>query len=263
MLKPIITVLSISKSGKKIVLQDNTGAYEVTTNPGGYGTPNPDTPPVAVGFRFYKLNETTPYLNFISEDIGFIADLVGAGVELNAETLGLGVFPTGVTHIEYYVFQDSDSVVSVVNGSKTITVTSGTVPTAYDDALVGALLLNDSDEIQSNTLKISNKLAGSFEIDSTWDETATGWGIMLATQGTVKVLFTELPTKCISEKIGELASTDHCNDDVVQKLTTLSLWVLSAKVKFGKKDYTGANKLAVAAYDECNNCESINCKTCS
>ena len=265
MLNPILYTVSTSKDSKKVVLKDNTGAYNVSTNPGGYGAPNLASPPTVVGFTFKYWKDTANYLNFVTDDNDFITSLFAAGATFDAEVLGNGRFEPGIQHVKYYVFQPKDTIVNLTQGSKTVSIVSGTIPTAFESEFVAVVFLDPSNVVKSNVKLISNKTANSFDIDTAWgDASVEDYQIMLATDSDLKVLFTSLATACISEKTGEISeSKASCDPSVLILLAKLSLWVLSAKVKFGCKDYDGAHSLAVNAYKECNKCVDITCKTCS
>lgn len=274
MLIPLISKLSVAKKALGITLRDITGAYDVSTNPGGYGTPNITSPPEAVGFTFRQWDATTAYLNFVTSDSADITELISStGHEFLATDLGLTKYLEGVNQIKYYPFDPvvASSTFSVVAGSKTITLVTPTLglfdPTTLDAAYVAVVLINSGGSFASKVLLLGDRTdwtTTTFTVDTAWaGATGTDYTLRLATEADLKILVKEGTEACIAGKIGKLAKMDCCDRKVIDKLTDLTMWMFSAVVKLQCEDYQGANDLVLAAYKECTYCISQDCLTCS
>lgn len=66
----VISKDSISSDGTTMTIVDSTGDYNVTTNPGGYGTPNPDRADIAIILRAFakRISEDDIELDIASYD---------------------------------------------------------------------------------------------------------------------------------------------------------------------------------------------------
>ncbi len=274
MLVPLISKLAVAKKALSVTLRDITGAYNVSTNPGGYGTPNIASPPGTVGFTFRQWDATTPYINYVTSDSASIVELLSSdGHELLASIIGLTKFQEGVNHIKYYPFDPvvASSEFSVVNGSKTITLVTPTLgmfdPTALDAAYIAVILIDDGGALASGILLLGNRddwTSTTFTVDTAWGgNTGDGYTIKLATEADLKILIKESTEACIAGKIGKIAEMECCENKVVEKLTDLTMWMFAATVKLQCEDYSGANDLVLKAYNECTYCISPDCLTCN
>lgn len=276
MLIPLISKLAVAKKALSVTLRDITGAYNVTTNPGGYGTPNIASPPGVIGLTFRQWDSTTPYINFVTSDSTDITELLAStGHEFLAEDLGLTKFEDGVNHIKYYPFEPAiaSTTFSVVAGSKTITkvTPSGGVfdPTALGDEYIAAILIDSGGggAIASKVLLLGDRddwTTTTLTVDTAWAGiTGTGYTIQFATEADLKILIKESTEACIAGKVGKISKMDCCDRKVIDKLTDLTMWMFSAAVKLQCEEYQAANDLVLAAYKECTYCISPDCLTCS
>lgn len=267
MLIPIIKVTGITRDAVSIVLADQTGLYNATTNLGGYGTPNGPIPPTAVGFRFRNWSESTVYYNAVSTDNTLITELLSStGRKFDSKILGIVPYKAGVHHINYYPFETVNTVVNLTQGSKVITWVSGAVPTSFNAAYKAVVLLTAGGVVASKVLLLDKAIAPTattFAVTEAWTlPNAVNYTMKLATEADLKVIFPQLADKCINESIGNLADQKQCDAAEIDRLTRLLLWKFSAQIKFNCKDYTGADNMLSASYDECNACPGNNCKTC-
>lgn len=274
MLIPLISKLAVAKKALSVTLRDITGVYNVTTNPGGYGSPNAVSPPGIIGLTFRQWDATVPYSNFVTSDSSDIAELIsGTGHEFLATDLGLTLFQEGVNHIKYYPFEPviASTTFSVVLGSKVITKVTPSAgafdPTALGDEYIAAILINSGGAIVSKVLLLGDRddwTSTTLTVDTTWaGTTGTGYTIRFATEADLKILIKESTENCLAGKIGKVAKMECCEDKVVDKLTDLTMWMFAAEVKLQCLDYQGANDLVLAAYKECTYCISPDCLTCS
>ena len=266
MLIPIIKATGVTRDALSVVFADQTGAYSLTTNPGGYGIPNVSNP-VAVGFRFRNWNQIADYYNVVSADTTLISELLSvSGHKFNSTLLGLSPYRAGVHHIRYYPFEPIDTVVNLTQNSKVITIVSGTAPNTYNAAYKAIIILDGTGKIVTNVLLIDPAVAATsttFAVTVAWTlPNATNYTMKLATEADLKVVLPQLADGCINKRIGNLSTKVMCDRSEIDILTRLLLWKFSAQIKFDCKDYTGADDILSATYDECNNCPSNICKTC-
>lgn len=274
MLIPLISKLAIAKRATSMTLQDITGAYNISTNPGGYGTPNIASPPVAVGLTWRQWDATAIYRNFIMSDVADIAELVSStGHEFLATDLGITKFEEGVNHIKYYPLEAvATNTFSVVAGSKTITVVTPTLglfnPTTLDTAYLAAVLIDNGGSVASGIMLLDTDRTAwtttTFGVDTAWaGATGTGYTLMIGTEADLKVLVKESTEACIAGKVGKISAMDCCDRKVIDKLTDLTMWMFAAVVEMQCAQYQSANDLVLAAYKECTYCISPDCLTCS
>lgn len=266
MLIPIIRATGITRDALSIVLADQTGSYNLTTNLGGYGAPNAAIPPAAVGFRFRNWNQTTDYYNAVSNDTTLITELLASGHKFDSTILGLSPYRAGVHQIKYYPFETVNTLVNLTQGSKIVTWVSGIAPNTFNAAYKAVIFLDATTAIVSKVVMLDTTIATTattFAVTDAWTlPSAVNYSIKLATEADLKVIFPQLADKCINVQIGNLSQQKQCDTGIIDTLTRLLLWKFSAQVKFDCKDYTGADNLLSAAYDECNICPGNDCKTC-
>lgn len=106
-----ITLQSVSTDGRSITIQDTTGAYNSSTNVGGYGTPNP-----AVGF-FDRVLFKIAYLD---GSLSWLATANAAGVLSGSNYQVTAFLATPPTN---YPFKDGVALLSSYAGSALETVT--------------------------------------------------------------------------------------------------------------------------------------------
>jgi len=267
MLIPIITKLSVGAGAVSVTLADTTGAYNASTNPGGYGTPNPSTPPAKVGFTFRNWDDAAPYANLVTADSTFISELMsGAGHKILNTDLGITAFREGVQQIKYYSFEPFSGTYALVNGGSTIT-TTGFDPTTLNSNYIAALVLDGSGVIASKVLLLGDRTtwtSSTFTVTAPWTgSSVSGYGIMFATEADLKILIRDATQKCIGGKVGKLADMECCDRKIIDKLTDITMWFIAADIKMQCGDFDGAHSMILKAYTECNYCISGDCKTCN
>lgn len=268
MITPVLNPISISKDAKTITLADATGAYDVSLNPGGYGTPNFTGPPTRVGFTVRFWTDTVPFANKVIEDGSFITALLSDdGAPVTYITLGLptGYFSSGIQHFKYYPFETINTVLSLTKNSKLATVLSGTAPDTFNAAYKAICLVDGGDNLHSNVILIDRTQAitsTTFYMDTAWTGDDTTMNMMISTEGDRKVLFTQMGEACIVSKIGYSAEKVRCDDKEIVKMMELVRWKLAAEIKYQKRDYDSAHKLMVAMEKECMACVVVQCSTC-
>lgn len=147
-----ITLQSVSTDGRNIIIKDTTGAYDASTNLGGYGTPNP-----AVGF-FSRVIFKVAYLD---GSLSYLATS-GAADVLSGSAYSVNAFIA--TPPSNYPFKDGVALLSSYAGSglETVTGVSGamSITGSLADFLLGDSVIDPNDNVylidknQSNTSSI-------------------------------------------------------------------------------------------------------------
>lgn len=278
MLVPVLAKVAIGSLGESITLRDATGAYNVSTNAGGYGSPNMASPPAKIGLTWREWSAAAIYANFVSADSSLITELLSSlGYKFLASDIGITVFAEGIQHIKYYPFIQASGTDTYRYDSITRTFTRTTG--SYDlratylnnpagPFLACLVLYASSDAPASQVLQLGNPddwTENTFTIAEDWVNSTGSQDLhmMWATEADLKILIVENTKACIAGKVGKLASMNCCDRIVIDKLTDISMWVFAADVKVQCLDYEGANSLIQAAYKECTYCISEDCTTCN
>ncbi len=269
MLSPVLSLIAKDKEAGSVTLRDTTGAYNVSTNPGGYGSPNPTSPPARVGFTFRYWDEDDPYSNQVIADSGIITALLGTdGYTFTGTMLGLsdGLLLSAVHHIKYYVFEAQGGVTAaLVNGSKKITLT-GLDPTSINAAYKAIIILTGVDVIKTTVLLLDRSeiwTSTELYVNTAWSlDTVSGYHIQLATEGDLKVFYDSLATQCIVDSTVRYARrTVDCDRDVVDGIIDLLAMKVAAQSKFGCDDFDGANAMLEMIDEQCGECFQLVCQT--
>lgn len=261
MITPVISHVLTAKDASYIILKDGTGAYNGSTNLGGYGTPNADVPSrVGLTIRYWPDSER--YANMVTSSGSIIAGLMGAGYAFSTLSLGLidGLFPSGVHHIKYYPLETSDTIVSLTQGSKLITRTAGTQPSAWNSAYKAVVILDTGNNVVSKILLIdrTQTVGSTFYVDQEWDSAdVTGYGIMLATEADLKILIQELAIGCVVSKIGQNTTKEACDKRDVDDQEQWIRWLMAAPIRMQCSDFNGAHNLVTAVDAQCRKCGPI------
>lgn len=275
MLIPALSKLGIALLDASITLKDVTGSYNVSTNPGGYGSPNITSPAGAIGLTFNQWNEAAYEVNFATNNSAIRNGLLATdGYPFAPGDLGLTSFPAGVHVIKYYPFEVKNVTVDLKNGSNIVAVTvdGGSVIPALNSAykaVVFTTTVNSlSSQLKSNVKlldRITSWDSGTFLLAEPWDgDDVQSVGVGFATEAVLKVIFTSATDGCLAQAIAKIPLNEcTCEHDNVNKLLLLVAWVAAAKAKFDCLDYDGADILISQASAECNDCVIQNCKTCT
>jgi hypothetical protein len=268
MLQPVLLFVATAKDATSITLKDGTGSYNVSTNPGGYGTPNPDAPAI-VGLRARWWKDTDIYGSLLSDSASILSGLQGDGYAFTTESFGLpeGAFQTGVHHFTYYPFETVDTVVTLTQGSKVVTVTAGTTVDTWNVAYKAIAALNGGNPtgkvyLIDRTQPISS---ATFYLTEAWaGSSQSGVSIVRSTEADLKVLIYQNAQKCLVAKIGKMAlDSCSCDPKTSESLVRMTMFIFSAQADFECNDYEGAHNKLVAVDIECNDCKTQPCSTCS
>lgn len=233
-----IKLISVSADGKIITIQETTGNYDASTNPGGYGTPNPDITDfqsmLIVGLF---INGTT--INMVLTDYGTL-QLYLAG---DPNTLGLnslmspgvnGVYPfiDGVLKLSSYA-QLASATVSGVSGNAYITGTGLTpfITAEYVITPEYAIYQIDSGNAGNTDSQIFLKTS------ITTDFIAATPAFYAACYAMVNAEFI-----CkLTNAIAAMAAHGGDEDDRAAYLTDILVKKFAADFEFANKDYIAAD----------------------
>lgn len=264
MVIPVLSLIEVAKDATSITLKDATGAYNGTTNLGGYGTPNAAVPTV-IGMRTRYWPDDDIYGGFISDSAGLIAALMSTtGYAITGADLGLtdDEFTSGIHHFKYYPLEVFSTQVTLTLDSKLVTVTGGTAPDTWNAGYKGIMFwdgitLGTKVYLIDYTQPITST---TFYITEAWPAaTVTDYDVQLAPEADLKVLVKELANECLVARIGKLGTGCGCNKDEIDILMRLTMWLFAAQVNAECADYQGAHNKVVAVDSECNDCK----QTCS
>lgn len=256
--------LNIDKTGTRIFIQEDTGAFNVSTNPEGWGFPNTeigDINKIIYVLTQYSSNQTarqtyvrvadplhpeyllTPTINQITS---------GTTVEINSMLLGISPVPLpfddGVFDLNvYHVLTVPKTGVIIATGNTMITGTGLSTYVQYDSVLVGDRLY-DIDKSKPNSDTVLFLVQEIQEPATSFNPTY---------RANVKFINTLDTEVCVNNKAGKLASDCGCDDsDKAFKLYTIKGFQWAANKLLQDNNMVEANKLIRTANKLC---KSLNC----
>jgi hypothetical protein len=244
-LQPKLKILSQDTVGYgSITLQDDTGAYNASTNPGGYGAPNPVTGDVTkVLAREEYLGDSSP----------------GAWEEVDkASMLGAGVawvhaFREGVTRIGYLVgFSIIGGGITALKGNLNFTLTSASTK------LAGATHIEIAGKVyQLDVAKLTN--LGGY-VTTAFDADNVSVAGTMYMEGYVYSLWNAQGYAGLIKEIGSVSCTSlSCGAEELEVLMVRYRFYLATSYNFEKGNYSKAHNLAVTLSPELT---TTNCVTC-
>lgn len=263
MIVPVLSWLSNAKDASYMKVRDITGAYDNPDNLGGYGAPN-EAEPTVVGFRGRYWPDTAIYGTWVTDDAGILAALFGSdGYGLTPSLFGSSAdaFAAGVHHLKYYPFEDTDTIVTLTQGSKLVTVTAGTAPNAWNAGYLGIVFgVIDGSNIVHRIDRTETVGATTFYLEEEWaGATVTLQAVKIAPEADLKVLVLEAANECVVERIGALAESCACNVDEENTLMHAVMQLRAAQANFNADDFRGAHNKTLGVYTSCTDCQT----TCS
>lgn len=262
--------LNVDSTGRVITVKDNTGAYNSTTNPTGYGTPNPEVSDInSILFtiseydsskinkvKFVRTVDANHPEYLINPSVDDIANGI-VNVELTSIILGISTaeeglkdFNDGIYDINMYTLMDEVASIDGDKGTKIITGTN--LNLVYDE--VDYIIAND----------IVYKIDKSIPIESTsltlitnLEDDITAFNP--AYHSNVKALNDAASDCCGTKEAGRLAEEDcgcGCNDSKFDSLFKMWMYKIAAQIDFNCGNYSKANDLLKGAQRVC---KSLNC----
>lgn len=236
----ILTLQSVSTDGKTITIKDTTGAYDVDTNPTGYGTPNPATTFFSiVAIKAAYLNGSLSWL-FTTDTPDFLS---GSNYAITS-----GLLPTPGD----YPFIDGVMYLNSIAGSALETVTG----TLGDYQITGSL----GDFVDGDSIIDSNNIVYTIDTAQANDSTTiylTTPLLSTITQaraaysaGCYVMVNAEFVCKLMGA-VGSMAQT--CNEDGWSApLGDMLVKKFSADFEFAGGDYNGANETIITGINKLN-----------
>jgi hypothetical protein len=243
MLQLKLSKVSLSSDGTILTVQDSTGDYNVSTNPGGYGTPNPARPSnVLLRWKMYRdCNWQLISGTYTQSD-------VESGLAITTVMAGLssapGIFPDGVNEIQYLAGYALSGSVNTIYGEDTVEINGLDITTL----LPGMYLSFDSDP---NTLyKVLSVGGGIITLDTPYGgqnntETCSEWYSTI-----LDVLLQVLGQNRIDDRLARIPASQIW-DEQLNQLCLMTMDELAASAKMDAGDIAGANDLAIAVYNQC------------
>lgn len=244
-LQPKITVLSQDNVlYGSITLQDSTGAYNATTNPGGYGSPNPATGDVTkVKVREEYMGDSSPK--------GF-EDLVKAEM-LGSGTIWKHNFREGVTKLTYIV-GTTVGLITALKGNSYIDLADA------DDKLAGCTFIEfDGNIYQLDGAKPPTNTQ-AFLTTAVAEDFVDGNGTRYY-EGYVYTLWNTQGHNQLIKDIAEVSCTSiPCGAVALEELMVRYRFYLATGYNFQLQNYSKAHNLAVMLAPEM--VKTSNCITC-
>lgn len=258
-----LTLDSIGTKAATITLKDETGAYNVSTNPGGYGSTNELLSPATTtkAYILWRYWTDEAYSTAFSLTGQNITDIQSTGLSLTPVALGLStdstdVFADGIHQVKYLPAQllPNSATGTFTPGSKIVPLTNG---------------LNIANLLNAGALTWIGVVDGSvtkfYEVDASGTNNNTqitmktafsgaapvvGAGIAAA-EGDLKVLIATAAEACIVSSTGKLADIPGDCTAVEVILNKLIRWKFAAGILKDCQDYDGAHNMVVSINKYC------------
>lgn len=234
------TLQSVSTDGKNIIVKETTGAYDASTNPGGFGTPNPDT-------TFFQL--IILKLLYIDGSITYLATasasdfLGGSNYSINSGLLPSPAdypFKDGVLQVTSYA---SSTLVTVVGTAGNKFITGSLANFVAADAIV------DSGNVVYLIDKTQTNTSGTIYLT-----TALLTTITQARVGYAASCYAMINAGFICKMVNAIGGTaESCNEDEnALPLYDLLVKKFQADFAFAAGDYVNANRAIVIGDTQVN-----------
>lgn len=252
-----LTLVSTSKTGKSLVLKDTTGVYDVTTNPGGYGVPNPYTVQIsAVGCILrHKLWNDPAWETLWLTGANYTA-LSAAGYTFGSESNATAL-ADGVHQFKLLPIKTVSSGHTFTNGSKTVNCPTFDPNALGQAGLQYVIAANVSNQPVGDPIEIDwtgVNVLGTMTLLTPWTGPTGTYTLWTSIEGDLKVLINKGAEACITGAIGKLSECTCDCSDAIRKLNQLLLWKFGADVQMDRKDYDGAHNMVVTINKLCSSC---------
>lgn len=257
-LVPKISVITVDNiTGTSITLQDTTGTYNVSTNPGGYGSPNyatSDLDWVLLWFRNYK--DTV----YTKQKLSSLTAILGSGQAIAGLTDG--IFDDGTWEVKYYpivanpVTPGVDTTITWTVGSKTFNLTNASTVLIGVTAILVKNLDTEKLYFLDTTIPITSTQATVTEVLP-----SAGTGLVaLAYEADTRFLETHAADDCIAIKTGLIVKECSCFDPEMQEMLLRYGKREAADIHFNvKQNYQAAHDLITQLASYCDNTSKCNC----
>lgn len=246
-----VELVGISDTGKTIAVEDSTGAYNAVTNPGGWGSPNPEVGDIDLylislsHFSFKEIywqrqvraatepnDQTQPGVNQIA---------VGATVNLDSIKLGMAetqnTFSDGVYDINIHAILDGVIGATGVAGQTFLLPSTSEDVSQYDVIYAGGMVYDIDQSKDTN---------GGTVIYVVQELQANVATIQLGYKANVKALKDLGLRTCLTNSTGNLGGCG-CGNKGKQKLLDIAIDQWFSELAYADGDYKTANELVISA----------------
>jgi hypothetical protein len=239
------------KAGQ-LLLKDTTGAYNVSTNPTGYGSANNFEVPTIALMR-YKAWTDTAWIDTLLSTGQETALQATDGLVVIPEDLGVvaEVFPDGVDQLNYIPLNDSGITATFTNGSKIVTLPGGFDPADYGSplfAFISAGDLGEALEVDWNSTNDEDQVT----LKTAYSGTTATLELFFGPVYDLKILINKAGEACIATTLGASSVIDCGCNNTAPKVNQMIQWRFVADVLFECADYTGAHNTLVQLNQICN-----------
>lgn len=257
-LVPKISVVTVDNTtGTSITLQDTTGAYNVSTNPGGYGSPNIATTDLDWALLWFRNYADTDYTK---EKLTSLTALLASGE--NIEGFTDGIFDDGVWEVKYYpivahpISPGVDTTITWTVGSKTFNLTTASTVLAGASAILIKNLDTEKLYFLDPAVPASSTQATVTEVLP-----SAGTGLVaVAYEADTRFLESHAADDCIAIKTGLIVKECSCFDPEMQEMLLRYGKREAADIHFTvKQNYQAAHDLITQLTSYCDNTSKCSC----
>jgi len=239
-----LSKVSLSADGTTLIVQDTTGNYNSTTNPGGYGTPNPVRATTLVQLR-WKLYRDCNWLlisrSYQQSDIeaGYAITTINTGL-----STVLNLLPDGVEEIQFLSGYAMSGTVTTIPGESTVTVVDLDISTLQPGMYI-------SFQSQPTVLYLVKSISGGIiTLDTPYGGSNTTEHCNQWYQVVLDVLIQTMGQNRIDDRLTRY-TVDSITDTELENLVELTMDELAATARFNAGDIAGANDLALSVQSRC------------
>jgi hypothetical protein len=249
-LQPTLTQVSIADDASVITVKDGTGTYDVSANPGGYGTPNPaqNIITAVVLAAIYYSNVDAPFYYVPADFSALFASGLGLTPGNFSGIASGGVFADGVYTFKYYVGFTPGASMSFTAGATQFNVTGA--DTLFATAVAFSIPSNDPAKLYFINRMMPLSTVGGY-VTSPLPDITTPVTINIFYEGDLKTLNYKNGNNCLISDLGAWSETG-CNSETFRDVWKRYEWKVAVEAKFSKKLYQDAHNLAVKLGSYCN-----------
>lgn len=253
-------IIQQADNGKSYNMSDDTGTYNVTTNPGGYGSPNPATTDVLTAVQtILKYNTATTYSKTLYPTLPTVTNtttVTVANTDLglaSTERIADGIY------LLTYTITGRFAITAVNTGTKTFTVAgnkSGTFAVGDTFTITGSTNNNNTFTVTGIVYSSSTDIT----VSETVGAVADGYVNFTATSSQYEMFYNEAQT-CILDKLVLVEAEDctECNDTKIKFISKMNTFLYAAIYAAA----TGKVNKAAALLEYTNElCDLTTCRDC-
>lgn len=255
MLTPVLNILNTANDGSTITLVDATGNYNVTTNPGGFGAPNPLKASISgIILGLVSLNDVTvssPHRLTTPEQTNLLS---------TGQIFGFASFPginttryaDGVYQIKYDVLFGGTGQVGHTPSSLAFTLTNADTLLA---TAVGFVLTSDTSKIYyiDKTQTLTN--TGGFVTEALPGTTASE-NYEIVYEGNLTILIDVQGDQCLTQDLG-IWAMDDCKTPNFRDVEKRFFQRVALKAKFADAYLYDAHALALSLAQWCGGVKTV------